>query len=477
LQLYAFVCGWVAEMAEPSYQELLLENQQLRQQVADLQAKLADVTRLLDEARRAGKRQAAPFRKGPPKPNPKTPGRKAGDAHGRHGHRPPPAAQQIDEVLEATLPDSCPCCGGPVVETTVTQQFQTEIPRTPLHRQFTIHVGQCQQCGQRVQGRHPLQTSDALGAAASQIGPDAQAAVATLNKQAGLSHGKVAACLEALFGIELSRGASAQITVRAGERLEPVYEEIRQATRAADTIVADETGWRVGGQPAWLHVWVTDQATCYAVDRRRSADALEDLLGLDWEGWLIHDGYSTYDRFTEAVHQQCLAHLLRRAREMLEDARGGGVRFPRQVIDLFTGAIHLRNEYQAGRVAAAVLECARDDYEERLLRLLQVPRVASVNAKLAGHLYNHFESWFSFLTTPRLPATNWAAEQAIRPAVVNRKVWGGNRTDAGAAAQGILTSVLETCKKQTVSALNFISSSLCAFGNALLPRPVLLAPR
>ena len=106
-------------MVEPSYQELLQENQQLRQQLAqaqgqlaDVQAKLADLTRLLDEARRAGKRQAAPFRKGPPKAHPKTPGRKAGAAHGRHGHRPPPAAGHLDEVLEATLPDTCPCCGG-----------------------------------------------------------------------------------------------------------------------------------------------------------------------------------------------------------------------------------------------------------------------------------------------------------------------------------------------------------------------------
>jgi transposase len=463
--------------APPTYDELLDRIQQLQRQVEALQADNARLRSQLEQTQREGKRQAAPFRKGPPKANPKTPGRKAGDAHGRHGHRPPPAAGHIDEILEAPLPDGCPGCGGSLVETTVTQQFQTEIPRQPLHRQFNIHVGHCQQCGQRVQGRHPLQTSDAVGAAASQIGADAQAAVATLNKQAGLSHGKVAACLEALFGIQLSRGASAQITLRAGERLEPVYEEIRQATAAADTIVADETGWRVGGQPAWLHVWVTDQATCYAVDRRRSADALEELLGLDWDGWLVHDGYSTYDRFTGAVHQQCLAHLLRRARELLEDARGGGVRFPRQVLDLFTGAIHLHNEYQAGRVSAAVLACARDDLEERLLGLLKVERVVPAYVRLAEHLYRHFESWLSFLTTPELPTTNWPAEQAIRPAVVNRKVWGGNRTTAGAVAQGIVTSVLETCKKQAVSAVDFISSSLRAFGNALLPRPVLLATR
>jgi transposase len=65
---------------------------------------------------------------------------------------------------------------------------------------------------------------------------------------------------------------------------------------------------------------------------------------------LIHDGFASYDRFPEAIHQQVRHALLRRAREMLEAAMRGAVQFPRQVIGLFTGAVHLRNEYLAGRV-------------------------------------------------------------------------------------------------------------------------------
>jgi transposase len=280
-------------VSPPIYDELLDLIRQLQGQVDTLQAENTRLRDQLEQSQRAGKRQAAPFRKGPPKPNPKTPGRKSGDAHGRHGHRPPPAADQLDETLEAALPAACPCCGGGLVETAVTHQYQTEIPRQPLRRQFNVHVGQCQQCGQRVQGRHPLQTSDALGAAASQLGPDGQAAIATLNKQAGLSHGKLVACFDTLFGIDLSRGASAQIVLRAGERLEPAYQEIQQATQEAERLVVDETGWRVGGEPAWLHVWVSEPATCYAVTPQRSADALEEVIGLDYDGQLIHDGFAS----------------------------------------------------------------------------------------------------------------------------------------------------------------------------------------
>src|SRR5437762_1802094 len=108
-------------------QRLQADNERLRQRLAEVEAKVQELTRLLEEARRSAKRQAAPFRKGPPKPDPKRPGRKAGDAHGRHGHRPPPPPEQIQEVLEAPLPDACPCCGGAVVEAEVAHQYQTEI--------------------------------------------------------------------------------------------------------------------------------------------------------------------------------------------------------------------------------------------------------------------------------------------------------------------------------------------------------------
>jgi transposase len=460
---------------QPSYDELQRENEDLRRRLGELEATVAELTRLLDEARRAGKRQAAPFRKGEPKPAPKRPGRKAGDAHGRHGHRPPP--DPIHETYDAPLPGACPACGGPVAETDVVRQYQTEIPRQPLHRQFTIHVGACQNCGRRVQGRHPLQTSDALGAAASQLGPDAQAATVLLNKQAGLSHGKVAACFQTLFGIDLTRGASAQINLRAAERLEPAYQAILQATRGASVLTADETGWRIGGHPAWLHVWVGEQATCYAIDPQRGAAVLEQVIGSDWDGTLVHDGWAPYDRFTAAWHQQCVAHVLRRARELLAEATRGAVRFPRQVIALFTEAVHLRNRQRAGSVSAARLHAARELFEERLLRLVAADRAVPAYETLAGHLWNHFESWFTFLSDPTVPATNYQAEQAIRPAVVNRKVWGGNRTATGAAAQAVLMSVLQTCTQQTQAALDFVSSTLRAFGNSLLTRPVLLPTR
>ena len=68
--------------------------------------------------------------------------------------------------------------------------------------------------------------------------------------------------------------------------------------------------------------------------------------------------------------------------------------------------------------------------------------------------------WFWFLIDPLIDATNWRAEQAIRPAVVTRKVWGGNRTWSGADAQQTLASVIRTAQQSHLDPHALLASML-----------------
>lgn len=90
---------------------------------------------------------------------------------------------------------------------------------------------------------------------------------------------------------------------------------------------------------------------------------------------------------------------------------------------------------------------------------------------------NHFTQWFAFLVEPKIEPTNWKAEQAIRPAVVNRKVWGGSRTAIGARAQSVLMSVIETARRHARSVIDHLSETLRRYGNRFAPQPVLLRVR
>jgi transposase len=362
-----------------------------------------------------------------------------------------------------------------MVETHLDYAYQTEIPRQPIQRRFTIHCGHCQQCGRSVRGRHALQTSDATGAAAAQLGPDAQAAVVLLNKDAGLSHGKISRTFQRFFGIKLTPGASAQIVLRAGQRLEPAYQEIQQHIHDADHLTPDDTGWHLGGRLVWIHAWVAgDGATCYTIDPQRSADALQKVIGIDWSGSMTHDGATTYDRFEDATHQKCVDHALRRARKLTEQQSGRAQQFPAQVISLFTSALHTRDQRREGHIDQNQATQAFVAYTAQLDELTRRPRCNEDNERFAKHLYNAGGTcqWFTFLLDPSVPATNHRAEQALKTPIVNRKVWGGNRTPAGARAQERTSSVLQTCKNRALDAVQFISQAFCGVVGSLFSLPL-----
>jgi transposase len=156
----------------------------LRAENGRLVAENARLRGQLEEARRAGKRQAAPFSKGDPKQDPARPGRKSGDAYGTRAHRRVP--DHVDEEIRVPLPDACPCCSGELEFEDEVDQYQEEIVEVRRHvRRFRISRGRCRRCGKRAQGRHADQTSDAIGAAGSQLGPRAVAIAAQLNKELG----------------------------------------------------------------------------------------------------------------------------------------------------------------------------------------------------------------------------------------------------------------------------------------------------
>jgi transposase len=249
-----------------------------------------------------------------------------------------------------------------------------------------------------------------------------------LNKQGGLSHGKVTRCLESLFGIRLSRGGSAHTVLRTAARCESVYGDIRQSVARSEWVVPDETGWRVGGHLAWLHTVVGPEATAYVIDPTRGGAVAQAILGLDYDGTLIHDGWSPYDQFEDARHQQCLNHLLRRADGMAATATRGAVCFPRRLAELLRAGLDLRDRPTAGQISTHGLAVARGRLENQLSDLVFPPKTNAANERLAQHLWTHRDDLFTFLRQPGLDATNWRAELAIRFGVILRKVWGGSRT-------------------------------------------------
>jgi transposase len=440
------------ERARRRIEQLEKENQQFQEEIKRLRKEL-------ETAQRASRRQAAPFSRGLPKRHPKTPGRKSGAAYGPHHRRPIP--DRVDEEIPVSAPAQCPTCGGPLTVERVEWQYQEEIVRRTWVRRFHVPVCRCGQCDQRVQGRHPLQTSDALGAAAVQVGPETVTLGVLLNKSLGLPHADAAAILQQGFGLRMSRSGICRAIQRVARKAEATWHALRDAARRSALAHMDETGWKVEAQLRWLWAVVTEQVTFCEILPGRGFAAAAGILGAEYAGWLIHDGWAVYYKFLKAAHQSCVAHLIRRCRDMAAVATPSAARFPLAVKQVLEEGLALRDRYLAQQISLRGLWTATGRLEAKLDRLLGRTYREPANRRLAKHLRHERPYLFTFLYCPGLvDATNNLAERVMRMLVVIRKNWGGNRTGKGARAQAILTSVLCTARQQDKDVFELLTDLL-----------------
>jgi transposase len=436
---------------EQKEKQLEQEREQLRQENEKLK-------RQLEQAQRANKRQAAPFSRGTRKQNPKTPGRKSGSAYGQWHSKAIP--QKVDEVIAVSPSAQCEC-GGPLEVERIESQYQQEIVRKTIWRRFDIAICRCQKCHKRVQGRDPRQTSDALGAAAVQLGPNALALAVKMNKELGMPHADVAAVLQDGFQLQVNRSTICRAVERVARRGEATWHALREAARRSMVNGIDETGWNVAAQLRWLWVAVSEQVTFCDILPGRGFPQAASILGADYEGWLTHDGWKSYYKFLRAGHQSCLRHLLRRCEELIQIASPAAARFPLRVQAVLQQALALRDRYNQHEISLHGLWTATGRLETKLDRVLAHPSQEVANRKFANHLLHERPYLFTFLYCPGLDATNNVSERAIRALIGARKNWGGNRTPRGARAQAVLTSILQTAKQQGQKPFHVLLELLC----------------
>jgi len=217
----------------------------------------------------------------------------------------------------------------------------------------------------------------------------------------------------------------------------------------------------VRAQLWWLWVFVTPATTVYAILPGRGFEEAASLLGASFAGILVHDGWAPYRRFTEAAHQTCLNHLLERCRELCTDYPRA--RLPGQVQDVLQHALAVRDRHAAGGISTHGVAVARGRLANRLSAMLEQRTTVVDIARFMRHLDREWDALFTFLFDTTIDATTWRAEQALRGAVITRKVCGGgNRTTRGAVTQQVLASVLRTARQRGLDTHSVLTPLLCA---------------
>jgi len=417
----------------------------------------------VEELERANARSATPFSKGKPKPasekkKPGRKGRKNGDK-GDFKHREKPEIKPTDQVqrLKAQLDESaddgnCPQCGK-LLEISFHEASTIDTPPTPVRliKIFEVPVAKCS-CGYCQRGKHVELAEGQHGATAHRIGHNIAATAHTLHYHHGVPVRKVPQIVETLSAIPITQSALTQQALKLGNPGGPVAdraEQYRKEISSAARVHTDDTGWKIGGLPAFLMGFGTDDTAYFQIRFRHRAKEVAEVIEAAFEGVLITDRCPTYDANTFELidKQKCLSHILENLSKLEKKTKGRAKSFARKLKALLRRMLDLWSRQREGDIS-------REDYlvEARALmveldeylfdRRLKNPDNASMLEELGWQ--NDCGNLTRFLEDPDIDPTNNFAERLLRGAVIARKVSQCSKNVRGANAYAAFKSVLAT---------------------------------
>jgi transposase len=440
--------------SEPTKEELLQRMQSLEKRIEDLEAENERLRTELEEKDEKIDRLEARLAR---YENPHTPPSKQrsgpsessadeddlqtdGGTVGRNpGHDPAfRSPSEPDETVDLTL-KTCPCCGDPLGDAEqVTARIVEEIPDPdPIEvTQYNRHRYTCEGCGAEAVADEPNCPDQ------GQFGVNVIAEAALNRYEYRLPYRKIADRFDQLHGLSMSGASAWHATERAARAGRCEYDQIRQHIQNADVVHVDETGIKRNGEQAWIWTFWTTEHTLFAVRESRGHDVPAEVLGEDFAGTIVCDGWTAYPAFSDTL-QRCWAHILREAEDVAAD-HDEAEPIHRYLSQMYVGLQSWLETDPGEQERARMHRQATRGLETLVERSVTDEPVATLLGKIEGGL----DHWLTFVGEPAVSPTNNAAEQALREPVVLRKIIGTLRNDRGMFVHETLLSLLATWRQQ-----------------------------
>jgi len=325
----------------------------------------------------------------------------------------------------------------------------------PVVTEHTIYRDYCPHCDKHVEPIVP----DAMPKA--QLGHQVIALTSWFHYGLGLTIDQIIDILGYKMQTRLTSGGLIDAWHRLAEILNAWYEQIGNQAKASAHLHADETGWRVNGQTHWLWCFTNDRNCYYMIDRSRGSPALQKFFNDEFEGVLITDFWSAYESVCAEDRQYCLVHLLRELEKVDEhNDSPEWLAFAKKLRRLLRDGIRLRKRDD---FAVGAFQDRVDRLNKRVAELGAAEHLDGDARRLTKRIRKYGEYLFAFLDYDHVPFENNFAERQIRPAVILRKNGQSNRSDRGAATQGVLMSVYRTLKLRGLAPTKTIADALKSY--------------
>jgi transposase len=364
--------------------------------------------------------------------------------------------EEVDVVIPLK-PEECTRCQQPLMgDDPQPQRHQVfEMPPIkPVVTEYQLHQLVCPVCGEATRAAWPE------GVPTGAYGPRIQATVALCTGAYRLSKRTTQQLLHDFFGVALSLGTLSTLETATAQAVAEPVEEARAYVQKQASAHLDETGWREGGQRAWLWVAVTTWVTVFLVRLSRGGKVARDLLGTAFDGILISDRFSAYNWYPVRWRQLCWAHLLRDIEAMI--GRGGrskeiGEALRDQAYHMF----HWWHRVRDGTLKRASFRTYMTSVRREVERLLEagtrcgVPKTEGV----CREILKLRQALWTFVHLEGVEPTNNAAERALRSGVLWRKSSFGTQSTQGSRFVETMMTVVATLKQQHRNPLDYLTAA------------------
>ena len=430
---------------------------ELEAQVSKLLAEAAELAAKAAENSRNSSRPPSSDGPGAPPRSPNPTGRKPGGQPGHKGHKRKriPRAQVTQTVK--LVPGACFNCDGPVEGRSQEPRWHQIIELPPIQPQVTeyqMHAGYCACCKAWTWAELPPEVSR------SSFGPRLTCLSALLSGRYRQSKRLMQDFLSNVMGVEISLGSISRLEAKVAAALEKPVEEAKAYVKEARVAHLDETGWRERLKKAWLWVAVAGQVTVFLVSRSRGGDVARELLGTNFKGHLVTDRWSAYNWVDVSRRQVCWSHLVRDFQGFVDrKGRGSivGTALLLQCIQMF----HMWHRVDDGRLRRVTFKRRMRPIRAEIGRLLReaAAHAESKTAGMAAEILKLEKALFTFVDVKDINPTNNAAEGAIRPAVIYRKLSFGTHSVAGSRFIERMMTVTSTLMQQNRNVLEYLTAA------------------
>jgi len=332
----------------------------------------------------------------------------------------------------------CPYCNSHSITRLRTESRTIEDIPEPVQTKITrylVNFYKCEHCGKTFNTKHRDLPEE------GDFGNNTLAQVSLMKFQDRLPYRKIQEALERQYNLKITPASILDFTRRVGDKLENAYNQIMLRTRNSRFVYADETGLKVDGKKYWIWIFVTAIGTLSIVRKSRGKNVVEEVLGKDYSGTIICDGWKAYPNFTRNI-QRCWAHLLREAK-FLSRKNEEAKLLSDKLHELYKNLKTTLDKGPPNHIRIILKMNAEKSLRELANKNYQSKDVQKFVIKIR----NGANYWFNFVTNPLIEPTNNIAERALREHVIHRKIIGTYRNERGAQIHERMMTCIATWKQ------------------------------